>query len=325
MTQPSERKVLRYSVSLVTQGEHRFYTLTMPSEVLAETCYVVDRFDDPIEGFQRTLDKRRASEIAEYVDSGLGTIPSSIILSAQPEAQLKIVGQGKTLEFTSHKKAFMVLDGQHRVFGFSLAKTNMRVPVVIYNGLSRSDEAKIFIDVNSKQKPVPSELLADIKKLAEYENQSEEYMRGIFDKFHGNSDSALYGLVSPAKASKDKISRVTFNLAIKPIIKIFASRSDVEVYSILNSYIHSCRFALKKMDYSDGITSPTVFRAFLSIFPDVAQRVKSSGGEYTFDNFWNVIMPISDKIKISQMKKANNSFKALAEELIKAIKTDFVL
>lgn len=299
--------------------------MTMPSEVLAETCYVADRFDDPIEGFQRTLDPRRAAEIAEYIDNGLGTIPSSIILSAQPEAQLRIIGQGKTLEFTKHKKAFMIIDGQHRVFGFSLAKTNLRVPVVIYNGLSRSDEAKIFIDVNSKQKPVPSELLADIKKLADYESQSEDYMRGIFDQFNASSDSALFGLVSPAKSSKDKISRVTFNLAIKPIMKIFSTRPNKEVFDILDSYIKACKYTLNKMDYPDGITSPTVFRAFLNIFPDVAQRVKSSGNEYNFENFWEVLKPISEKLKVGNLKKANNSFKALADELIKAIKTDFVL
>src|SRR5690606_40121758 len=73
------------SVSLVRQGEHRFYSFTMPSDILAETCYVINRDEDPIEGFQRELDKKRAMEIANYIDSGLGTIPSSIVLSAQEE------------------------------------------------------------------------------------------------------------------------------------------------------------------------------------------------------------------------------------------------
>ena len=33
-------------------------------------------------------------------------------------------------------EAFLILDGQHRVYGFSLAKTSLRVPVVIYNNLT---------------------------------------------------------------------------------------------------------------------------------------------------------------------------------------------
>jgi len=46
----------RFSVSLVSQGKHRFYTLTMPSDVLANTCFVATRDEDPKKGFQRLLD-----------------------------------------------------------------------------------------------------------------------------------------------------------------------------------------------------------------------------------------------------------------------------
>jgi DGQHR domain-containing protein len=112
----------RFSVSLVTQGRHRFYTLTLPSDVLANTCYVTSRDEDPRAGFQRVLDKKRAQHIADYIDVWLGTIPTSIILSAQKAAELKVIGKGKTLQFQDHPKAFLVLDGQHRVYGFSLAK-----------------------------------------------------------------------------------------------------------------------------------------------------------------------------------------------------------
>jgi DGQHR domain-containing protein len=97
---------LRYSVSLVRQGKYQFYTLTMPSDVLARTCIVRTRKEHPVEGFQRTLDQKRAIEIARYVDEGLGTIPNSIVLSAQPDAELRVVGGGKTLEFNNRPVPF---------------------------------------------------------------------------------------------------------------------------------------------------------------------------------------------------------------------------
>jgi DGQHR domain-containing protein len=105
MTEHDEEELLRCSVSLVTQGRHRFYTLTVHSDVLARTCFVTTRYEDPKMGFQRLLDKERAQQIAEYIDNGLGTIPNSIILSAQPEAILKVVGRGKTLEFRDTQKS----------------------------------------------------------------------------------------------------------------------------------------------------------------------------------------------------------------------------
>lgn len=132
---------VRYSASLIQQGSKQFYSVTMPTDVLANCCFVTSRNEDPQSGFQRVLDKKRAQDIADYVDSGKGTIPGSIILSAQPDSKLSVVGRGKTLEFTFTPKAFLVLDGQHRVYGFSLANTALRVPVVIYrrvsSGLSR--------------------------------------------------------------------------------------------------------------------------------------------------------------------------------------------
>ena len=158
---------LRYSASLVTQGTHRFFTLTLPSDILARTCFVSTRDDDPQQGFQRLLDKRRAQEIADYLDAGLGTIPTSVVLSAQDGTDFQYIRKTKTIEFTLLRKTFLVIDGQHRVYGFSLAKTALRVPVVIYGGLSRRDETRLFIDINTKQRPVSNELLLDIKALAE--------------------------------------------------------------------------------------------------------------------------------------------------------------
>lgn len=87
------------SVSLVRQGKHTFYSFTISSEILGKTCFVINREEDPEEGFQRSLDKKRAEEIANYIDSGLGTIPNSIVLSAQPDAELEYNSRAKSIKF----------------------------------------------------------------------------------------------------------------------------------------------------------------------------------------------------------------------------------
>ena len=216
----SEAKIdrLRFSVSLVRQGERQFYTLTMPSEVLARTCKVSTRKEDPKQGFQRELDKKRATEIAHYIDEGMGTIPNSIVLSAQPDADLKVIGRSKTIEFNDEPGAFLILDGQHRVFGFALAKKSLRVPVVIYNGLTRQEESRLFIDINTKQRPVPPALLLDIKRLADVESESEITLRDIFDLFDSTQGSALAGKLAPFESVHNRISRVTFNSSVKPLL-----------------------------------------------------------------------------------------------------------
>ncbi|UWR43628.1 DGQHR domain-containing protein [Phaeobacter inhibens] len=314
----SER--LRYSVSLVKQGRHQFYTLTIPSDILAETCVVTTRKEDPKKGFQRELDKKRAMEIARYIDDELGTIPSSIVLSAQSAADLQIVGRGKTLEFTKRKDAFLILDGQHRVYGFSMAKTALRVPVVIYNGLSRRDETRLFIDINTKQKPVPSQLLLDIKQLADVETEAEEILRDVFDTFDEERNSAMAGLLSPAEASRTKITRVTFNQAVKPLLPLFASRSESEIYDILNAYLMAVTAEITKKTPSPLLAKPVVFRAFLALFRPVVQRLVDKYDQaYTSENFQTILGPVFSNLPIAKLEKPGSSWTTLRDYLEKRV------
>ncbi|MBL0008415.1 MAG: DGQHR domain-containing protein [Saprospiraceae bacterium] len=278
---------LSFAAVLITQGRHRFYSLTLPSAVLAKTCFVTTRYDDPNEGFQRTLDKEKAQKIADYIDKEGGTIPTAIILSAQIESSFLYNSKNKTIEFNDIRKAFLILDGQHRVYGFSLATTDVRIPVIIYNGLSRRDETRLFIDINTKQRPVPNELLLDIKALAEYENESESYLRIIYDLFKDDPSSALHGKLSSAEKAKDKITRVTFNAAVKPLAIVFGEKEASEVFEILNAYLKAIYIGFKQKSIESRLVNPYVFRAIISIFPDTAGKVKDRYSDYSMDNFYH--------------------------------------
>lgn len=321
-----DKNRLRYSVSLVKQGRHQFYTLTMHSDVLAATCSVSTRSEDPATGFQRALDKKRALEIANYIDSDLGTIPNSIILSAQESANLKIVGRGKTLEFTNTPGAFLILDGQHRVYGFSLANTSLRVPVVIYNGLTLIEEVRLFIDINTKQRPVPPQLLLDIKHLAAIESETEEVMRDIFDMFDDETGSALAGYMSPSESAKGRINRVTFNQAVKPLLQLFPGRPAEEIYPILNGYLSAISIEMSKRTKLPLLTKPVVFRAFAGLFPAVAQRfVDRFGSDYSADNFQILVEPIFQNMRMQRLEKPGTSWTTLQQYLAKRLSSRLAL
>ncbi len=316
---------LSFSAVLITQGKHKFYSLTLPSDVLAKTCFVTTRYDDPQEGFQRSLDKERAKQIADYIDKGLGTIPTAVILSAQPESGFVYLSKNKTLEFNEIPKAFLILDGQHRVYGFSLAETSVRAPVIIYEKLSRKDETRLFIDINTKQRPVPNELLLDIKALADYENESESYLRLIYDSFNEKPDSALYGKLTAADKVKNKISRVTFNAAVKPITTIFGDKEAEDVYNILNNYLKTIETGFRKKSIENKMVNPYIFRAIISIFPDAARKVKDRYNDYTLDNFYYSLVYFFDSISLTKLNKKLTGHKELTEHFIECLKKDFTL
>ena len=315
------------SVSLVRQGKHKFYSFTLPSDVLAETCFVINREEDPNEGFQRELDQKRAAEIASYIDLGLGTIPSSIVLSAQEECDFKYDSKTKSISFNNINKAFLIIDGQHRVYGFKLAKTAFRVPVVVYESLSKRDESRLFIDINSKQKGVPTELLLDIKKMAEYESDKEQYLREIFDIFSEENDSALYNRLSASKKVKGKITRSVFYTALKPLIRIFGNKSASEIYDIYNSYL---------VAFNEGILVPhnlekqmfntTVFKAIAGFFPFITAKVKDRfGAIYTVDHFHEFTAVIGARVKPSKIGNPTNAYKPIVEHLEESLKSEFTL
>jgi DGQHR domain-containing protein len=315
---------ISYTASLIIQGRHRFFTLSMPSDVLAETCIVARRNENPIDGFNRLLDKRRALEIADYIDDGLGTIPSSIVLSAQVEAELRYDGRKRTLSFRNNQRAFLILDGQHRVFGFHLARARLRVPVVIYNNLTKADEVQLFIDINTKQRPVPNELLLDIKKLAESETDVEALLRMAFDHFNSDPDSALLGLLSPSERRRGKISRVTFNVALKAVWYAFQGSDAAEVYKVLNAYLQVWMRGLREREAEDNITNPTLFRAIMLLFPAVGERVADrNDGEYTSENFNDVLRPFFSRVKKSELQRPGASPIALYDEFRKHLQSSF--
>ncbi|MCI0564068.1 MAG: DGQHR domain-containing protein, partial [Nitrososphaera sp.] len=279
---------------------------------------------NPEDGFQRMLDKKRAQEIADYIDMGFGTIPCSIVLSAQPEAELKYISRTQVLKFKRNPRAFLILDGQHRVYGFRLAKSKLRVPVVIYNGLAKADEVRLFVDINTKQRPVPNELLLDIKRMAETETDLEALMSDIFDLFNSDNKSPLLGLMSPSERRREKISRVTFNAALKPILHIFEESDATYIYQVLSSYIHAWLPALRQHQAMKNITNSTLFRAMILFFPAVADRCANRyQGEYNVNNFSDVLQPFFAKIKKAELQKPGTSLTALHESFKRTLQSTF--
>lgn len=317
---------LNYTFSLITQNKYKFMSLTIPSDVLGDTCFVTTRYEDPDEGFQRRLDEKKAAEIAEYIDSGFGTIPNAVILSAQPEANLVVKAGGRALKFERHPKAFLVIDGQHRVWGYKKAKSHLRVPVVIYQGLTRKEETRLFIDINTKQRPVPNELLLDIKHLADLETDTESLFREIFDLMNSESQSALQGMLTSHEKSKGKLTRTSFNSALSILSELINGKQAEEIYEVINPYLSAVKLGLNKLKADDYIVNPNVFKAVIAFFPEVASKVKDRfDGVYTVSNFVEVLDPVFNKLNKTKIAGTGRSYKALHDQLSSSLTKSFTL
>ena len=63
----------------------------------------------------------------------------------------------------TYKSAF-IIDGQHRLYGYSIAESesNHTIPIVAFQNLPGDEQTRIFVDINHNQKSVPASLLHSI-------------------------------------------------------------------------------------------------------------------------------------------------------------------
>jgi DNA sulfur modification protein DndB len=278
---------------LLTQNKHKFYFATMPIEDIFPYCFVANRHEDPSQGFQRTLSIERAHSIANYLDQSEGSIPTNIVLSAQEEADLIYISKSKTIRYKRVPKAFLVLDGQHRLYGYGFTTKHHRVPVAIYEGLTRKEEAKLFIDINTNQRGVPAALLLDIKQVAEQETLVEAQLRRLFDKLAEDSDSPLNGLLSPAKSATGKISRVTFNKSVANVLKnvVMSKLEDDKQYVLFRNYLRAVEQSLQNPKL---IRRAAYFEAFCDFFEDVIRLSRERHKNYKEESLTEILLPISN-------------------------------
>ncbi|MEZ4400829.1 MAG: DGQHR domain-containing protein [Kofleriaceae bacterium] len=283
-----------YPALLLRQNKHRFYFTTIPVDDLFDYCFVARRKEDPKLGFQRELNEERANDISRYLAAGDGSIPTNIVLSAQTEARFAYTRSTKTVSFKRTPGAFLVLDGQHRLWGYHKCPLRHRVPVAIYQELDRESETKLFIDINTTQRGVPAALLLDIKSLAAIESGREKILRDLFDRFKSDSKSPLHGKLSPAKSLAGKISRVTFNRAVSQTLNsnhMTPLDGDMR-YRVLLNYLNSFDAELAA-DNKKALVRSAFFEAIFDIFDDVLRETIARKGNLKVDSLRETIQPLA--------------------------------
>lgn len=281
-----------YPALLLRQNRHRFYFATIPVDDLFPICFVARRDENPQAGFQRALNEARADDIAKYLASGAGSIPTNIVLSAQGEADLQYSRRTKTISYERVRKAFLVLDGQHRLWGYSKCKIRHRVPVAIYQNLTRAEETRLFIDINTNQRGVPAALLLDIKKLAHLESEREGTLRDLFDRLNKDAHSPLAGKLSASKSLSGKISRVTFNRAVGAAITtgILSEMEADERYRLVLNYLTAFEAELDDKKY---LVRSAYFEAMVELLDEVVRATVNKAGNAKKESLQDTIRPLA--------------------------------
>lgn len=299
----------RLSVQAIkcTQNNYVFYVATLNSKVLKEMCFVSRKKEEPIKGFQRLLNKKRAKDIANYLDVENGVIPSALILSAQDNAALRYDNKTGKLSFEQMTDSLMVIDGQHRLYGLIEANNEYEIPVTIFTELNTNSEVKLFIDINTTQKGVPTALILDIKKQAGTETKLEERQRELFEKL--NKDSVLAGYLLPNESKAGKISRTVFNSSTQAIFEggPICDLGDDAIYKTVKNYLEAVDVLFKQTENPDARINKTVlFKAIFIIFNEVCEKCLIKYKNVKVESLIDYLYPIQ-QLNFEEYTGTNNA------------------
>jgi DNA sulfur modification protein DndB len=177
-------------------GTHTCYTFSIKPEYLLKIAYVSHRAKGKatdVDTYQRMIKKSRLKKIRKYIDES-GMFPTNIVVSLDAGvAQFEPRAEGDseegaeygTLRLKPTYRAAWIIDGQHRLFGYSGHPTaaTSYLSVLAFDNLPASDQAQLFIDINHEQKSVKTGLLQELFAELNWNSDDDEILvRAIASK-----------------------------------------------------------------------------------------------------------------------------------------------
>ncbi len=208
----------------IKMGGSNCYTFSISPEYLLKISYISHRAKgkaSDVNTYQRMVSKGRLNKIRQYIDDD-GIFPTNIVLnldrsklsfqrSAQEENSSTEHGIAGWLDVRATYKCAWIIDGQHRLFAYSGHPNagKSRVAVLAFEGLPASEQARLFIDINAKQKSVKQSLLQELYAELHWDAEDPTIrVRAIVSKAVQDLDSdamsPLFNRIQTADSSKSE-------------------------------------------------------------------------------------------------------------------------
>ena len=159
-------EIIKVPAIEVKQPGGKCYLTSIDPCYLLKIAYVYRRSLGGKEAYQRIIKKNRIQEIAKFLGRSNSVLSNNVILAFES----KVEPDKNELKIPIEYCSAWVVDGQHRLFGFTRTgyyreDKKFGIPVVAFTDLSTIDQARMFIDINNNQKKMDRTLLSDLMTL----------------------------------------------------------------------------------------------------------------------------------------------------------------
>lgn len=259
-----------------------YYVAVIPAEVLLQVSYSdkltakwdAERSIYVLEGTQRPLQEKRFQQIAEYITRADSAFPNTIILAAnfRQEDGLLETGPDETsqsgtpdprwsvadgidgsamLTIPTKEKLAAIIDGQHRLLGFTQVKNpdrlKMQLICSVFLGLPKPFQAQLFATINSTQKAVDKSQTYELFGYNLEDEDPEEWSPDklavfITRRLGTDSESPLKGRVVIAAETDEELKalgadadwRVSTAVVVDGVLRLISSNPKRDTAAMLD-------------------------------------------------------------------------------------------
>jgi DGQHR domain-containing protein len=284
----------------ILQDAPRIYLASIPGKWLLKNTTPSWRIKDPEKGFQRTVTERRAREIASAVLDQRRTFPNAIVLATDSDA----ISHSDVNIIVPDKIRFLIVDGQNRLWAQRYSKYEAAYGCVIHVGLSESQMAAIFVEINDNQKRVPSSLRWDLVRLVRPETDPGGVRASeLIESLNTERESPLMQRIDmTGELAELSIKQGSLAPEVKKLVNKKGGIGD-EGYDVQLQVLMNLFAAVREKD-PDGwrtgqgnLYRARVFRALLQLFP----RMIKGSAKHCKDISARDLFKFIDRIALSKL------------------------
>lgn len=330
----------------IKMGDVAANIFTLKVRDAALLTYVAVRGKDKEAGaVQRVLSSVRLRSIEDFVLKG-NTFYSPFFFNwTNNDDLLEFDEENNELSIPLVGASAQILDGQHRLAGLNRGMDkdtsigDMDIIVIMTDRLSTEEAAKIFLNINTEQRPVPPSLIYDLFGEINKDNKNIPVVRAkdIAAELQSNSASPYKGIIKfPGQPrGVGLVDLSTIVNSIKPLLeqegvfnKYKVSNLENQINVIFN-YFNALKNAYEQENlWYNKSTNPFFTNAGFVAAIDVLNRVLiakcAAEKDFTFESFVRQLKLDVGLLQRSDVKNMDGKSqrKAIAEFLEKSINQD---
>jgi DNA sulfur modification protein DndB len=219
-------------------GGYTYYSFSLEPEKLLKIGYILHRTETTSDddGYQRMVSKTRLKEIETFLNDGNnpGFFPNSVIINISTkkenplnytllkgETHNSLIAEPVILSLPKCYHSAFIIDGQHRLYGYANTEWKFKnsIPVVAFENLPPEKQVELFVQINSKQKPVSKNLLitimADLMWNSDKPKEAIDALKSkLLQRLGEKDDSPLYKRVILGEGLRTSLSCINLDYII---------------------------------------------------------------------------------------------------------------